>query len=88
MIEIEYSPKFARQYKKITKKIKKSAEEKEKIFRQDPFDPQLKTHKLTGKLKDYWAFSISRRHRIILSFAGKNLARFHTVGTHDVYGLY
>jgi mRNA-degrading endonuclease YafQ of YafQ-DinJ toxin-antitoxin module len=53
MVEIYYSPHFIKMYKKLPKQVKLAAEEKEKIFRQDPFGPRLKTHKLTGKLKDY-----------------------------------
>lgn len=87
MVEIEYSPKFARMYTKLPRSTKNAAEEKEKIFRQNPFDLRLKTHKLTGQLKKYWAFSIDYRYRILFSFEGKGLVRFHTVGTHDVYSI-
>jgi addiction module RelE/StbE family toxin len=84
-VEIEYSPKFAQMYKKLPKKVKAAAEKKEKIFRKDPFDPQLSTHRLGGKLKDYWSFSIDYRYRIIFSFEGKNLVRFYAVGTREIY---
>jgi mRNA-degrading endonuclease YafQ of YafQ-DinJ toxin-antitoxin module len=87
MVEIEYSPKFARAYAKLPRSTKDAAEEKEEIFRQNPFDPRLKTHKLSGQLKNYWAFAVDYRCRIIFSFEGKGLVRFHTVGTHDIYGI-
>lgn len=45
-MEIIYSSKFAREYKKLPNSIKDVAEEQEKIFRENPFDPRLKTHKL------------------------------------------
>ena len=85
MVEIEYSPKFARMYAKLPRRTKNAAEEKEKIFRKDPFDPQLKTHKLAGRMRGYWAFSVDYRYRILFSFEGEGLVRFHTVGTHDIY---
>jgi len=87
MVEVEYSPKFARMYAKLPRRTKSAAEEKEEIFRQDPFDPRLRTHKLGGRLKKHWAFSIDHRYRIVFSFAGGGLVRFHTVGTHDIYNL-
>lgn len=84
-MKIYYSSKFAKEYKKLPLKIKKLAEKKEKLFRQDPFHPQLKTHKLTGKLKDFWAFSIDFEYRIIFEFASKDIVWFHSAGTHGIY---
>jgi len=57
-MKIYYSSKFAREYKRLPKPIKLADEEKEQIFRQNPFDPRLQTHKLKGKLKEFWPFSI------------------------------
>ncbi len=84
-MKIYYSNKFAKEYKKLPDKIKLVAEKKEKVFRKNPFDPQLKTHKLTGKLKSYWAFSLDYQYRIIFDFADKDIIWFHSVGTHEIY---
>lgn len=85
-MKIYYSSKFAKEYKKLPQKIKLNAEKREKLFREDPFSAQLKTHKLTGKLRGYWSFSIDYQYRIIFEFAGKNIVWFHSVGTHGIYG--
>lgn len=82
---IYYSSKFAKEYKKLPQKIKTIAEKREVIFRKDPFEPSLKTHKLTGKLKEYWAFSINYQYRIIFEFRNNNLIWFHSIGTHGIY---
>jgi mRNA-degrading endonuclease RelE of RelBE toxin-antitoxin system len=50
--EIKISPLFEKRYKKLPKKVKEKAKEKEKIFRENPFHPILKTHKLHGKEKE------------------------------------
>lgn len=84
-MEIEYSPKFFKQFKKLPKQVKENAIKCEKIFRRDPFDPKLKTHKLHGILKECWAFSISYNYRIGFTFVSSKLVRFHAVGTHDIY---
>ena len=84
-MKIYYSGKFAKEYKKLPRKVKLSAEKKEKVFRIDPFDPQLKTHKLTGKLKEYYSFSIDYQYRIIFEFVKKDIVWFHSVGTHEIY---
>jgi mRNA-degrading endonuclease YafQ of YafQ-DinJ toxin-antitoxin module len=80
-------PKFARQFKKLPETVKKSAREREKIFRQDPFDPRLKTHKLHGVLAGFYAFSISYSYRIIFDFADPDTVRFYMVGDHDIYEI-
>jgi len=45
-------------------------------FIQDPFEPQLKTHKLTGKLQDLWSFSIDYDLRVIFYFVNEINAVF------------
>ena len=84
-MKIIYSSKFAKEYKKLPLRIKISAEKKEKIFKKDPFDPSLKTHKLTGKLKEYYSFSIDYQYRIIFEIVKKDVVWFHSVGTHTIY---
>lgn len=84
-MKIIYSSKFAKEYKSLPLKIKKTAEKKEKIFRKDPFESSLKTHKLTGKLKEYYSFSVDFQYRIIFEFAKKDIVWFHSVGTHEIY---
>lgn len=85
-MKIIYSSKFAREYKKLPNNIKDAAEEHEALFRKDPFDPKLKTHKLKGKLSGFLSFSIGYKYRIIFEFAkDKNTVYFHSVGDHDIY---
>ena len=85
-MEIIYSSKFAREYKKLSAHIKTIAEEQEAIFRKDPFDSKLKTHKLKGKLSGFLSFSIGYKYRIIFEFAkDKNTAYFHSVGDPEIY---
>ncbi len=84
MLIIEYSPKFSRLYKKLPLLAKRRSLEREQLFRQNPFDPRLETHKLSGRLENYWAFSIDQKYRIIFSFAAKNRVRSHAIGDHSI----
>ncbi|MDP1709499.1 MAG: type II toxin-antitoxin system mRNA interferase toxin, RelE/StbE family, partial [Candidatus Komeilibacteria bacterium] len=61
---IVYTSKFRREYKKLPEKIKDTAEYNEQLFRDNPFNLILDTHKLHGRLKDFWSFSIGFRYRI------------------------
>lgn len=52
----------------------------------DAFDPRLKTHKLTGELKDVWACSAGYDLRILFEFIQRGDAEvilLLTMGTHD-----
>ena len=84
-MKIEYSPKFARQFKKLPREAKESAVKCEKLFKANPFDSKLGTHKLHGRMKEYWSFSVSYGCRITFSFVGDGLVRFHSAGSHDIY---
>ncbi len=86
-MKILYLPKFAKQYKKLPIKVKDLAEEKEKVFRKNPSDSRLKTHKLHGKLSSFLVFSINYEYRIIFDFVDKkkNVVRFYSIGKHDIY---
>lgn len=52
-------------------------------FTKDPFDPRLRTHKLSGELDDLWSFSITFDIRVIFYFAGEDRAVFIDIGSHD-----
>lgn len=82
---ILYSPRFAKRFKKLPADIRRKAAEKEGIFRNDPFDARLRTHKLHGDLAGCWAFWVDYQTRIIFTFEEDGVVHFHTVGSHDVY---
>ena len=85
MLTVEYSKHFERLYKKLSNEIKLLAEKKEQLFKSNPFDLHLKTHKLSGRLERYYSFSINHSHRVIFQFVSKSKVRFHEIGTHDIY---
>ncbi len=87
-MKIFYSSKFSRDYKKLPLGVKRMAEKKELIFRKDPFDPRLRTHKLKGTLSGFFSFSINQKYRIIFEIVNKNTIWFHSVGDHAIYKLW
>ena len=86
MIKLIWDQGFKRAYKK---KIKNNDEYKNKfwdalnLFVTDPFNPLLKTHKLSGKLKGLWVFSCLYDCRIIFKFIKKEEALLIDIGSHD-----
>lgn len=85
-MEIGFSPSFKRIFKK---KIKGRKELEERywanvgIFTNDPFSRVLKTHKLSGRLRELWSFSVEYNVRVIFFFEGKDKAVFVDIGSHD-----
>lgn len=84
-MDIYYSSHFLRSLKKLTPSLKALVSEREEMFKKDPFDSRLETHKLTGELLGSWSFSITHRDRVLFKFIGKGLVRFDDVGDHDIY---
>ena len=53
---------------------------------EDPFNPQLRTHKLKGNLQDSWACSAGYDLRIIFKFVEQERMQailLESIGTHD-----
>ena len=84
-MQIIYSPQFQREYRRLPSAAKDKTEKREKIFRINPFDKRLKTHKLRGRLSELWSFSIDYRYRIIFEFMSEKKVIFHAIGDHSLY---
>lgn len=88
-MEVSFSSSFKRSFKK---RIKGDADLEARFwqrleqFTREPFDPSLKTHKLSRKLKDLWSFSIDYDERVLLYFTEAEKAVFVDIGSHD--GVY
>ena len=91
MYTLSWSNGFRRGFKKATKndpilqgKIFSVLDK----FSEEPFDPELKTHKLHGKLAGLWACQVEYDCRIVFTFAKepdnkKNLIVLVDIGKHD-----
>ncbi len=87
-MEIYQSPRYLRQLKKLPKEIRHLVDEKTKLFSENPHDKRLKTHRLSGALKEFSAFSVNYSFRIlfdIVNTASGKIARFYEIGDHDIY---
>ena len=91
MYTLSWSNGFRRGFKKATKN---DPILQGKIFSvldklsEEPFDPELKTHKLHGKLAGLWACQVEYDCRIVFTFAKepdnkKNLIVLVDIGKHD-----
>ena len=86
MTDIAFNSSFKKAFKKkIAGNSTMEARfwERVEIFKNNPFDPRLKTHKLSGKLKEFWAFSVEYDLRVVFLFDGQQSVLFADLGTHD-----
>jgi len=84
-MEIQVSGRFKKSYRKLPKRIKDRAKEKEAIFRTNAFDLSLKTHKLSGKDAGIWAFWVNDFYRVKFIFLPNKEVLFLDIGTHKIY---
>ncbi|MDJ0689460.1 MAG: type II toxin-antitoxin system YafQ family toxin [Xenococcaceae cyanobacterium MO_188.B32] len=86
MIKVSFSSSFRRSFKKRIKGKKELESRfwsKLEVFTKDPFDPSLRTHKLSGKLKDLLSFSVEYDERVLFYFTDDGNAVFVDIGNHD-----
>lgn len=84
-MRVDYSRQFLKSASRLPAKLIALAEEKELLFKTTPFHPSLETHKLHGKEKDVWAFSVNRKYRIKFLFLNNSNVLFLEIGLHDIY---
>ncbi len=85
-MEVSFSSSFRRAFKKRIKgkiELENRFWAKVELFTKDPFNPSLRTHKLSGNLKDLWSFSIEYDERVLFYFTDNNKAVFVDIGNHD-----
>jgi len=86
MITLHWDDAFE---KKLSKYIKKHPElhdiiyQKLLIFVNNPYSPELKNHKLSGKLKELNAIKIDYDCRLIFKFLNDNEVLLVDIGSHD-----
>lgn len=83
-MKIYYHPRFKISYRKLPHEIQIKAEHRERMFRKNPFNALLKTHKLHGALKTYWSFSVNSAYRILFQFHDSDII-FLDIGDHRLY---
>lgn len=85
-MRVRFSKKFAKQYDKTNSKIKKSFDNRLKLFLQNQFHPLLNNHALSGKFLGYRSINVTGDWRAIYSTDDKRetkVVTFEMLGTHS-----
>jgi mRNA-degrading endonuclease YafQ of YafQ-DinJ toxin-antitoxin module len=79
---VRSSRRFARKHPQFASELQLTLE----LLGEDAFYPQLKTHKLKGKLANSWACSAGYDLRVVFQFVkhkGQDAILLEGIGTHD-----
>ena len=82
---ISYKPSFVREFKKLPTELQEEALDKIELFKNVENHKKLKVHKLQGKLRNFYSFSVTYSHRIVFSYESKEEIVFLAIGDHSVY---
>lgn len=83
-MQIEYSKKFIKEFKKCPTNIKTNFKARLEIFADDRYNPILNNHPLTGELRNYRSINITGDWRAIFEeMNGSQIAYFVAIGTHS-----
>ena len=82
---IKYKPRFIRLYNNFESTQQEEIREKIGLFTSEANHTMLKVHKLQGKLKGRFSFSVNYKTRIVFVYESKQTVVLLVVGSHDVY---
>lgn len=86
-MQIEYLPKFKKQYKKLSSKQKLQFIDRVTVFTENPKDPALRLHPLKGSYSGYWSINVSGDLRALFYYKDNSIVIFALIGTHSqLYG--
>ena len=84
-MEIVFAAKIIRQIRDLESALQEEVYEKIDLFRDAGNHKQLKVHKLHGRMRGYYSFSVNYKFRIVFKYINKKTIILLTVGDHEIY---
>lgn len=84
-MQINYTTKFIRLYSKFDFDFKKEIKEKVELFKNNKNHKNLNVHKLHGRHKNLYSFSVNYKIRIVFKYLSKQEVVFLVIGGHNIY---
>ncbi len=84
-IKVYYKPSFIRQLNKLPVGLQEEVISRIELFRNPENHKVLEVHKLKGKLKSSYGFSVDFRNRVVFDYLSEDEVVLLTVGDHDIY---
>jgi len=87
MLKINFTKEFTKLYRKADPKIRNAVAKRLELFSQNPFNPNLNNHPLTGNYQGYRSININGDWRAVYSESkmknGVTIITFKFLGTHS-----
>lgn len=87
MIALIYAPRFIRQFKKLPAGLQNEVLKRIDLFKDQKNHNILEVHKLKGRLRKFYGFSIDYSNRVVFEYLSEHEAALLAVGDHTVYRL-
>lgn len=87
-MKVAYTPRFIRLYKKLPSGLQNEVVEKIELFKEVDNHQRLEVHKLKGRLKKFYGFSVDYKNRIVFEYISENEVALLAVGDHEIYKLF
>jgi len=84
-LTVGYAPTFLREYKKLDPGLKEEVKRKIEEFKDRGNHQKLGVHKLRGRFKDCYSFSVDYKNHVAFEYREKNDVALIGVGNHDLY---
>ena len=85
MIQVSFKPSFIKQMNKLEYDLVEETLYKIDILKNSNNLTSLKIHKLHGRMKDKWSFSVNYKIRIVFKYESKKEIVLLAIGDHDLY---
>ena len=85
MLKVYYKPAFIRMYNKLPVSLQNEVVSRIELFKDTKNHKLLDVHKLHGKLRKYYGFSVDYNNRVVFDYLSGSEAVLFAVGDHDVY---
>lgn len=86
-MKISFTPKFLRLLKRLPRDLQEDVITKIKLLNDTNNHHSLKVHKLKGRLKGFYSFSVDCKNRVIFEHISDDEIVLLAVGDHDMYRL-
>ncbi|OHA84151.1 MAG: hypothetical protein A2937_01115 [Candidatus Yonathbacteria bacterium RIFCSPLOWO2_01_FULL_47_33b] len=87
-MKVAYTPRFLRLLKKLPLGLQDEVIEKIELFKDASNHQRLEVHKLKGRLRKFYGFSVSYRDRVVFEYISENEVALLAVGDHEIYKLF
>lgn len=84
-MQVSFKPSFIKHMNKLEPSLVDEVFSKIDILKNSNDHTSLKIHKLHGKLKNKWSFSVNYKIRIVFEYESKKEIILLDIGDHDVY---